>query len=564
MITDCPSHQTCRPQSQAFISRLPTETISDIFALVALKPPIQIRDPSDLQGIIAVSHVCKIWRDVAVNTPTLWTQIDNLNPLVTDIFIQRSKSALLELGIWLVGPFQPTINKFLPLISRAVVLDVRARRGDIVGLRTVEMILRNSPAAPSLRSFCLVGADLDHIPLPVTAFSGHTPVLRGMQVHGFTIPFESSIYRGLKRLEIDLIPGAPQMTFTQLFDILVACPDLESMDLSNAGPSLEDHFKDQCFDDIRLSHLQGVAIHNASSQAVRFLFRHIDVPTLNDLSLLCSDFVADISVLLPLETRLAIRARLSVPDIVRVTCVGSEIHFEAFEVRSHVRGGEEGKRERCAHSTFSYTVPVISPTCANPEYPTLSPMTNRWTQFSFEHSFLAHTLHFDTVPTLVIDDAHVTSTNAESNRERNIEILRLFPSIKCLKYIGSSTYCKRVVPIFLDIFSLKHDGVLQENADAKFPHLEELHLCEVALSKADESGENDSLLIPLFRSRHLDSKPIQTLTLEGCTISPSGRSLSSAEKEVLATSLRQYTTNVHMQDQRNPLRLPYKICARTD
>ena len=540
-------------QPQSIVSRLPTETLCDIFAQVAVRPPVQIRDPSDLKDIISVTHVCKLWRNIAVNTPSLWTQIDNLNPRVTEVFVERSKDALLELDISLTGPFQPTINRFIPLISRAVVLDIRVRCGDTVGLRTVEMILRNAPAAPHMKSICLVGADWDHIPLPAMAFRGHSPALRNVQIRGFTVPFNSQIYRGLRRLEVALTTGAPQMSMSELLEILSQCPDLESVDLSNAGPTKEEHENSLLADTISLPNLTSVSITNATSLACFQLFDHIDVPNLSDLCLVCSDSVSDLVSLVPKRIRQSIRQRLSVPDIVRVTSAGPCIQFQAFNVRSHRRA--QGKQ--CAHSAFSYTVPT-PPIPFGVSSPSVTTSV---------HEAIADVLRFSQVRMLVVDDEF--SGISQGNVCALADILRLFPSAEMLKYTGTAFY-STISPVGLHALLGGENG----KQECVLPKLQHLHLREVALSRhspisqpcdsPSPSSGVDLLEFVLQFYSNTRTYPLDVLTLETCSVSRNGCFVTDKNGWDDLSKLRMYVKDVKVEKRYNHLKLPYVICGRTD
>src|SRR5882762_5087040 len=72
--------------SQQCISRaanVPPEILAFTFA-VSMDPNDADVDNSSNQ-IVACSQVCKFWRKVSLNTPTLWTKIDLMHPPMRNI-----------------------------------------------------------------------------------------------------------------------------------------------------------------------------------------------------------------------------------------------------------------------------------------------------------------------------------------------------------------------------------------------------------------------------------------------------------------------------------------------
>src|ERR1700733_15289970 len=55
------------------IRRLPPELLGEIFRYCL---PQNYHEKGDHKAVMLPSHVCKHWRDVALSTPTLWTNID--------------------------------------------------------------------------------------------------------------------------------------------------------------------------------------------------------------------------------------------------------------------------------------------------------------------------------------------------------------------------------------------------------------------------------------------------------------------------------------------------------
>ena len=81
------------------VSRLPHILLTDIFILIHQSEPsdnvFSHRSPPCLQ----ISHVCRAWRDSALQCPLLWTNILFRPPEWTPIMLERSRTAPLRVGI---------------------------------------------------------------------------------------------------------------------------------------------------------------------------------------------------------------------------------------------------------------------------------------------------------------------------------------------------------------------------------------------------------------------------------------------------------------------------------
>ncbi|KAF8555388.1 hypothetical protein OG21DRAFT_1496339, partial [Imleria badia] len=92
-----------------FISRLPTETLEAIFIhracdnwhhSIAYGPPLPFQWPRlAAPGWVDLSYVCRHWRNIALNCPTLWTYLFMTTPRWTEAFLRRSKQASLKLAV---------------------------------------------------------------------------------------------------------------------------------------------------------------------------------------------------------------------------------------------------------------------------------------------------------------------------------------------------------------------------------------------------------------------------------------------------------------------------------
>lgn len=82
-------HNTLAP-----INRLPPELLASIFALTAQL----VRESTEIgNGLawISVTHVCQLWRDVALDCTSLWCNLPYTHPALLEAMVERSKGAPL-------------------------------------------------------------------------------------------------------------------------------------------------------------------------------------------------------------------------------------------------------------------------------------------------------------------------------------------------------------------------------------------------------------------------------------------------------------------------------------
>ncbi|KZV61712.1 hypothetical protein PENSPDRAFT_592456, partial [Peniophora sp. CONT] len=74
------------------IGRLPPEILGTIFTLVAKAEPPQYASKSikgDL-GWVRLSHICRAWRDLCIDTPSLWGRAIGRLPRALPVFMERA------------------------------------------------------------------------------------------------------------------------------------------------------------------------------------------------------------------------------------------------------------------------------------------------------------------------------------------------------------------------------------------------------------------------------------------------------------------------------------------
>ncbi|CDO69830.1 hypothetical protein BN946_scf184803.g28 [Trametes cinnabarina] len=102
MATDIVRQLRYRANALAPVNRLPAELLVFIFEHATdtrsghrQRPTVRAR----IHSLLDVSHVCKQWRDVALDAPALWTCVDDRNEQLLKAFFEHSRSLPISLHL---------------------------------------------------------------------------------------------------------------------------------------------------------------------------------------------------------------------------------------------------------------------------------------------------------------------------------------------------------------------------------------------------------------------------------------------------------------------------------
>ena len=220
---------------------LPPELLSMIFIACA-DPPSGFSNRlhwvlSEKMQWIAVTHVCRYWRSVALGCVDLWRKLFFFNLDVTKEMIRRSKGANLEMIIGhseqLLEPINKIIEMVLPELHRVSVLYLASYAESVQFL--VDGFVH---AAPKLESLCLYSAyshDPDkRVRVPDVIFSRQTPALRSLELQQciITSPSPSSTFPS-SNSQMVRIPS----TISQIVSFLCRMTMLHTLTLVDVLPT---------------------------------------------------------------------------------------------------------------------------------------------------------------------------------------------------------------------------------------------------------------------------------------------------------------------------------------
>lgn len=200
------------------INKLPVEMLRHIFIHAAANDPhryicdtsyITASEPSICMGWISITHVCHLWREVALATQSLWTDIIlNFGQTWAEEMVRRSgPTAPISILVadcrgWDEDMYEIFDVFVPPMIHRVERLELW---GDYKDLRHMYARLMSTPA-PALRSLRLSNAphwraddELDFNGL----FARHTPLLSTLRLYRVGFPATSFyMFENLKHFEL--------------------------------------------------------------------------------------------------------------------------------------------------------------------------------------------------------------------------------------------------------------------------------------------------------------------------------------------------------------------------
>ncbi|KAF8432459.1 hypothetical protein L210DRAFT_3763916 [Boletus edulis BED1] len=274
-----------------FVSRLPTETLQDIFIHCA-------RDYHYHQGLyptksvpswVNVSHVCRHWRNVALESPTLWSYLFIISRRWTEVLLARSKQASLKIRVSLVS------RKIQELSCVGMVMNHVERIQELLlylpaSFDHSQVLSKLSSRAPRLRNLDITVEDPSG-EWPSLLFDGDPPALRTLQLVACPVPLHSFRLNALTVLRLVNVPVQFQQNTEEFLAALSCMHDLKHLFLYHALPSATGFLSSAVFKafqkKIDLTHLSRLWIGAPLSTTVTLL-SCINIPLKTQVRLECN------------------------------------------------------------------------------------------------------------------------------------------------------------------------------------------------------------------------------------------------------------------------------------
>ncbi|KAK7691154.1 hypothetical protein QCA50_006257 [Cerrena zonata] len=190
------------------ISKLLPELLAEIFIVFA-RNPMRWNPVTGPYSWIAVTHVCSYWREIALNTPRLWSYIFLGLPKTVNLFLERSRQAPLTILPWITTahrhvPYGSGIFHNMTAVRQREIYETNPRRNHIVSSHWkrnsltgssnvfLAFLQRQASKHPILTTLKLKSrgeSRRDGFP-NILPRDYHLPKLTHVEIRGYPIPWE--------------------------------------------------------------------------------------------------------------------------------------------------------------------------------------------------------------------------------------------------------------------------------------------------------------------------------------------------------------------------------------
>ncbi|KAH9170619.1 hypothetical protein EDB89DRAFT_2187766 [Lactarius sanguifluus] len=232
-----------RRNALAPVSALSTEIIANIFSFLHLpgRSPLGGRLDNHLVSL-RVAHVCRRWREIALDLPLLWSHVDFTTVSLAGAaeMLSRARTAPLYLEAripvcyWGGAQFSIAFQKELQThVSHIRHLSINA--GPFHLSKTLEGLV---PPAPILEYLSLSNENNQaRIPsVPDTLFDSATPKLSCLKLRNCNISWKSPLLKSLENLEILMLSTNAKPSLAVWLDALDEMLQLKTLVLHSASP----------------------------------------------------------------------------------------------------------------------------------------------------------------------------------------------------------------------------------------------------------------------------------------------------------------------------------------
>ena len=244
--------------SFAPISRIPPEVLSTI--------PDYCREGTEDRVSVALTHVCRDWRETFISRSSLWTRLDLTNTDKTRTYIQRSQSSPLKVCLESRKVTDDAFTLIIPHTHRLESLTINAR-----ALPTL-LFAHFRCHMPLLAKLDINIAAARDLVLDGALFSGDLSSLSELHLGGVITNFPWTNLANLR--VVSLRSYSPQYSITQLLDFFESAPLLHTVELEDSIQRSSDAPPPARI--VPLRHLKAFTINADPPHSI--LLRHLHIP----------------------------------------------------------------------------------------------------------------------------------------------------------------------------------------------------------------------------------------------------------------------------------------------
>jgi len=227
-----------RRNALAPISRLPPETLAEIFSL--LSPSADDSEDVPYLEWIRVTHVCHRWREIALSSPYLWNYISFTEMTLAGIpeILARAKTSPLHFEAYRITPLRKAWFNAFGRQLEAHISHIRHLRISGEFQTVLERLVSPAPALVSLTLTNRSDPYTSGCIIPNSLFNGTAPMLTRLKLIGYSIGLKSPLLKGLQTLEILGPPARAVLTLEEWLAALNEMSQLKTLVLHTATPAV--------------------------------------------------------------------------------------------------------------------------------------------------------------------------------------------------------------------------------------------------------------------------------------------------------------------------------------
>ncbi|KAL1717536.1 hypothetical protein EV715DRAFT_292220 [Schizophyllum commune] len=319
-----PSTKSSASMHRRAADRVPTEILSMIFNAALLPDAVALWDRrlEAMWVALAVSQVCRRWRQISCSAPQLWKNITIGLPFTTGkralvaLSLARSGSVPLDINLDVRNPDYDGDNDVPPggpqemLDCLELIVPHAQRWGNLDVIcdtlpvmrafleRTKDIRPRQLARIALMRPnplFAALGMDpepdeLDSLPL----FSGSLPALKEVALHGAHVDWASPALQDLAHLDLRFQTEFVMPSWERFVDVARASPHLQSLALVGCGPDLDEIHTCRAApttDTLVFPSLTAFSLGYLDAESARKLLGLISMPQLQHLTIEDADYL---------------------------------------------------------------------------------------------------------------------------------------------------------------------------------------------------------------------------------------------------------------------------------
>ena len=478
------------------ISRLPFDVLATIFFLLSV---FVWNEGSGILTWVCVAHVCRRWRETALNYPRFWSHINftTLTPVGMVEILSRAKMAPLHLK---ADGYNWNTEQYEVFIKQLGVHTSHTRHLTFCGYHLSTVVERLISPTSTLESLTLFSSfSMFHRSYAIISdniFNCTAPSLTTLHLERCNIGWKSPLLKGLRTLKILGLSEKARPQLDDWLDALDEMPQLEELSLQSATPvaSLDDP----------------VALISRTVTLPSLIYFHIDA-----LAEDCAFALAHL--VLPTLTRLYVQAEswdpegedvlLVIPYVVRNVNVLHDIE----PIRSILIAGERKYTEFLTWTTLGADVEVCGPDSLIDSDVSLSACLqfaadgNKW-KYGVDTAICDALLTLLPINSLSTLTAHNHTRLSKESWLRHAARLPLLEQARLVPYAVSA---------FMELLS---EAIPLDSDGPRLPKLKKLILLDVRLTALRTSYLRETLIKRVEQGVPLECLDLRTCIAVNCPI----------------------------------------------